>query len=107
MRNGPYAARLFFAAFCALLALAAASAGAPAPRPGAGESIYLRGVRPSGAPLEGKRQAAGFAVGGAAAAGFSCHQRSGLGTFEGYNLEVTIPPIAGAYLFHSREAHTK
>jgi len=94
-------------ASCALLALAAASAYALAPQPGAGESIYLRGILPSGAPLEGQRQAAGLTARGADAACVNCHQRSGLGTYEGYNLAVTIPPIAGAYLFHSREATTK
>jgi len=107
IRNRPHAARLLLAARCALLGLAAASACALAPQPGAGESIYLRGVLPSGAPLEGKRQAAGLTARGADAACVSCHQRSGLGTYEGYNLDVTIPPIAGAYLFHSREATTK
>src|SRR5215472_14722723 len=60
IRNRPHAARLLLAARCALLGLAAASAYALAPQPGAGESIYLRGVLPSGAPLEGKRQAAGL-----------------------------------------------
>ena len=89
-----------------MLGLAAASAYAPAAQPGAGESIYLRGVLPSGAPLEGKRQATGLTARGADAACVSCHQRSGLGTYEGYNFDVTIPPIAGAYLFHSRKAHT-
>jgi mono/diheme cytochrome c family protein len=107
VRNRPHAARLVFAASCALLALAAAGAVAQAPEPGAGESIYLRGILPSGAPLEGKRQPGDPIAKGADAACVSCHQRSGLGTFEGYNLEVTIPPIAGAYLFHSREAMTK
>ena len=78
-----------------------------APQPGAGESIYLRGILPSGAPLEGKRQPGGLTARGADAACVSCHQHSGLGTFEGYNLTVTIPPITGAYLFHSREGRTK
>jgi len=78
-----------------------------APQPGAGESIYLHGVLPSGGPLEGKRQPGGLTARGADAACVSCHQRSGLGTYEGYNLEVTIPPIAGAYLFHSRGATTQ
>jgi len=67
----------------------------------------LHGILPSGAPLEGKRQPGDPIARGADAACVSCHQRSGLGTFEGYNLDVTIPPIAGAYLFHSREATTK
>ena len=90
-----------------LLGLAAASAYAVAPQPGAGESIYLHGDLPTGAPLEGKRQSAGLTIKGADAACVNCHQRSGLGMSEGYNLDVTIPPIAGAYLFHSREATTK
>ena len=55
IRNRPRSARLLLAARCALLGLAAASAYALALQPGAGESIYLRGVLPSGAPLEGKR----------------------------------------------------
>ena len=107
IRNGSHAARLLLAASCALLALAAASAYALAPQSGAGESIYLHGILPSGAPLEGKRQPGGLTARGAVAACVSCHQRSGLGTFEGYNLTVTIPPITGAYLFHSREGRTQ
>ncbi|MBV9698378.1 MAG: cytochrome c [Gammaproteobacteria bacterium] len=105
IRNRFEAARLLIAAGCTLLTVL--SAYARAPQPGAGESIYLHGILPSGALLEGKRQAVGLTVRGADAACVSCHQRSGLGTYEGYNFEVTIPPIAGAYLFHSREAHTK
>jgi hypothetical protein len=107
IRNAPGAALRLVAAACVLLALAAAGADALAPQPGAGESIYLRGILPSGAPLEGTRQGAGPTAKGADAACVSCHQRSGLGTYEGYNLTVTIPPIAGAYLFHTREATTK
>ena len=83
IRKRPQAARLLLAARCALLGLASASAYALAPQPGAGESIYLRGVLPSGAPLEGKRQAAGLTARGADVACVSCHQRSGLGTYEG------------------------
>jgi mono/diheme cytochrome c family protein len=63
-----------------------------------GESIYLRGVLGSGAPLEGKREAAGVGAQGAQAACVSCHQRSGLGSKEG---NTTIPPITGEYLFWS------
>ena len=95
--NRPRAARLLLAARCALLGLAA--------QPDAGESIYLRGVLPSGAPLEGKRQAAGLTARGADAACVSCHQRSGLGTYEGYNFDVTIPPIAGGNLQRERQHH--
>jgi len=63
-----------------------------------GESIYLRGVLGSGAPLEGKREDAGVDAQGAQAACVNCHQRSGLGSTEGSN---TIPPITGEYLFWS------
>ena len=70
---------------------------------GAGESIYLRGVLGSGAPLEGIRPDAPKANGTEVAC-VNCHQRSGLGTSEGYNLNITIPPITGLYLFHARGA---
>ncbi len=107
MWSKPHAARLVSAACCVLLGLAAASAFARVSPPSAGESIYLHGILPSGVPLEGNRKPGDPIARGADAACVSCHQRSGLGTFEGYNLTVTIPPIAGAYLFHSREATTQ
>jgi hypothetical protein len=70
------------------------------PSVGVGESIYLRGVLGSGAPLEGVREAGGgLRTKGADAACVNCHQRSGLGYSEGRTL---IPPVAGLYLFHSR-----
>ena len=68
-----------------------------------GESIYRYGVLGSGAQLEGMRQG-GVAVKGAAAACVNCHQRSGLGAYEGFNEAITIPPITGQYLFHARGA---
>ena len=70
-----------------------------------GESIYLHGVLGSGAPLVGARGgASGLDAKGADAACVNCHQRSGLGSFEGYNEALTIPPITGLYLFHARGA---
>jgi Cytochrome c len=69
----------------------------------AGASIYLRGVLGTGAPLEGTRRDSPSAK-GAEVACVNCHQRSGLGTSEGYNLDITIPPITGLYLFHARGA---
>jgi predicted GNAT family acetyltransferase len=72
---------------------------AAAPADGVGQSIYLRGVVGSGAPLEGTREAGGVVTTGADAACVNCHQRSGLGSIEG---RVSTPPITGDYLFHSR-----
>jgi hypothetical protein len=100
-------AGLLLATAGALAALLGAGAYALASQSGAGESIYRQGIRPSGAPLQGVRQTAAVTLQGADAACVRCHQRSGLGTSEGYNLTVTIPPITGAYLFRSRDARTK
>ncbi len=78
-----------------LLAGAGPTVAAPAD---VGESIYARGVLGSGAPLEGVREA-GVVTTGVDAACINCHQRSGLGMVEGL---VSVPPITGQYLFHSR-----
>ena len=78
-------------AFCLIAALA--------PAGGVGQSIYLRGILGSGAPLEGTREAGGVITTGADAACVNCHQRSGLGSMEGH---LSIPPVTGDYLFHSR-----
>jgi hypothetical protein len=72
--------------------------GAPPPNR-VGESIYLRGVTGSGAPLEGRRESEGTDTQGAEAACVNCHQRSGLGSKEG---NLLIPPITGDYLFQNR-----
>jgi hypothetical protein len=71
---------------------------AAAPEDGAGEAIYLRGVLGNGAPLEGAHEG-GLVTAGPDAACVNCHQRSGLGSVEG---RLSIPPITGEYLFHSR-----
>jgi mono/diheme cytochrome c family protein len=68
----------------------------------AGESIYLRGVLPSGTPLAGSRESGGISTQGRDAACVNCHQRSGLGSKEG---DLFIPAITGEYLFHER-AHS-
>ena len=87
-----------------LVAGAGMPAGLPPARPAAaadgsaGQSIYLRGTLGSGAPIEGSREAGGVTT-GAEAACVNCHQRSGLGVVEG---RVSIPPVTGEYLFHSR-----
>ena len=88
-----------------LLGLWAAAGRAAEPPASVGESIYRYGVLGSGAQLEGVRQG-GAAVKGAGAACVSCHQRSGLGSYEGFNEAITIPPITGLYLFHARGATT-
>jgi mono/diheme cytochrome c family protein len=87
------------------LGLWGTSAWAAAPTAGdSGESIYRRGVLPSGAALEGSRQIGGLDLKGAEAACVNCHRRSGLGSTEGI---LTIPPITGQYLFHARGATTQ
>jgi hypothetical protein len=77
-----------------LLAAHACADGVAAP----GESIYLRGVLPSGQPLTAKREP-DLEIAGADAACSNCHRRSGLGELEG---RISIPPISGPYLFHPR-----
>jgi hypothetical protein len=64
----------------------------------AGESIYREGILPSGQPLSARREP-DLPISGADAACTNCHRRSGLGEIEG---RITIPPIAGAYLYHPR-----
>jgi len=99
-------AQLVLAAGLAWSGLTAHTASAAEPPTGGGESIYLRGVLSSGAPLEGVRQG-GLSAEGTEVACVNCHQRSGLGTSEGYNLNLTIPPVTGQYLFHARGATSK
>ena len=71
---------------------------AASPGPSAGERLYQRGQLPSGEPVQALRQG-GATVRGADAACVSCHRRSGLGSTEG---KITIPPVAGPYLFTPR-----
>src|SRR5262249_34166847 len=52
----------------------------------------------SGQPVQAER-GPGLRVTGAMAACANCHRRSGLGMREG---RLSIPPIAGIYLFHPR-----
>ena len=88
------------ASLCALALGATVVAGvkpvAPVPEPG--ETIYLRGVLPSGALLRGERES-GVPVVGVGAACVNCHRRSGLGAAEGRGF---IPPITSQFLFHQR-----
>ena len=89
-------------ALCGLSITPGWAAGPSASSGDAGESIYLRGVLGSGAPLIGARGTQGMDAKGADAACVNCHQRSGLGSFEGYNEAITVPPVTGLYLFHAR-----
>jgi hypothetical protein len=73
---------------------------------GAGEAIYRQGLLPSGAPLEGVREGGpggggGLVTKGADAACVNCHLHSGLGSIS-TDRRVSIPPIAGQYLFQPR-----
>jgi hypothetical protein len=95
---------LVLAVGCALLALAAPAGRAAEPSADAGASIYLHGILASGEPLEAVRPGNGLRVKGAEAACVNCHQRSGLGSSEGYLNTYTVPPITGLYLFHARGA---
>ena len=90
--------RLALADACVLAGLALPAPATAAPADSVGPSIYLRGGLGSGAPLEGIREA-GVVTTGADAACVNCHQRSGLGMVEG---SLSIPPVTGEYLFHSR-----
>jgi hypothetical protein len=63
-----------------------------------GETLYRQGLLPSGQAVRATREA-GATVQGADAACTSCHRRSALGSTEG---RITIPPIAGPYLFAAR-----
>ncbi|TMB31315.1 MAG: cytochrome c [Deltaproteobacteria bacterium] len=90
--------RLASAGACLLAGLALPGPAPAAPADNVGRSIYLRGVLGSGPPLEGTREA-GVVTTGADAACVNCHQRSGLGSVEG---SLSIPPVTGEYLFHSR-----
>src|SRR5258708_13971682 len=71
---------------------------AASPGPSAGERLYRRGKLLSGEPVQALRQG-GATVRGADAACVNCHRRSGLGSSEG---KITIPPVAGPYLFIPR-----
>jgi mono/diheme cytochrome c family protein len=71
------------------------------PTPGA--AIYRQGKLPSGAVLQGEREA-GASVRGIAAACISCHRPSGLGTSEG---QIVVPPIIGKYLFRPHSTNVK
>jgi hypothetical protein len=64
----------------------------------AGEALYRRGMLPSGQPVRAIRQG-NVNIEGADSACANCHRRSGLGSTEGL---ITIPPIAGPYLFAPR-----
>ena len=66
-----------------------------------GESLYSDGRLPSGAALRATLPAG--ILEGTTAACANCHQRSGLGSYEG---AVLIPPIIGAYLFRDRAGIT-
>ena len=97
MPNEPRGAAPAAALALSLLLWACALSAAP-PGPSAGETLYRRGQLPSGEPVQALREG-GATVRGADAACVNCHRRSGLGSSEG---RITIPPIAGPYLFAPR-----
>jgi hypothetical protein len=95
LTSGPAVAR---AAVIALSGLLGAGAFAAPPQPSVGEILYRRGLLPSAEPVQATREA-GATLRGADAACVNCHRRSGLGSTEG---RISIPPIAGPYLFIAR-----
>src|SRR5437879_6348269 len=97
MPNEPRGAAPAVALALTLLMWACALSAAP-PSPSAGEALYRRGQLPSGEPVQALRQG-GATIRGADAACVNCHRRSGLGSSEG---RITIPPVAGPYLFTPR-----
>jgi len=94
--SGPAVARAAVIALSGLLG--AGALAAPPPQPSVGETLYRRGLLPSEEPVQATREA-GATLRGADAACVNCHRRSGLGSSEG---RITIPPIAGPYLFIAR-----
>src|SRR5437879_4265768 len=97
MPNEPRNAAPAVALALSVLMWACALSAAP-PSPSSGEALYRRGQLPSGEPVQALRQG-GATIRGADAACVNCHRRSGLGSSEG---RITIPPIAGPYLFIAR-----
>ena len=97
MPNEPRGAARAAALALSLLMWACALSAVP-PGPSAGETLYRRGLLPSAEPVQALRQG-GATIRGADAACVNCHRRSGLGSSEG---RITIPPIAGPYLFIAR-----
>jgi hypothetical protein len=83
---------------CLLAAQLCAQVHAQVAPPPPGESIYRRGILPSGKPLTGLREP-DLKIAGSDAACTNCHRRSGLGEIEG---RFAIPPISGIYLFHPK-----
>src|SRR4029077_2941820 len=97
-RHSPAAARLAAPPALVALLLGVCALGTARADTSAGERLYLHGRLPSGEPVEAARSA-GTAARGSDAACVNCHRRSGLGSSEG---KITIPPVAGPYLFTPR-----
>ena len=77
---------------------AGGGASSPAIPADPGESIYRKGILPSGQPLRAV-VSGDIPLEGSPAACQTCHQRSGLGTVEG---KAWTPPVAGRLLFAGR-----
>jgi hypothetical protein len=82
----------------AISLLWACALGAAPATPSAGETLYRRGLLPSGEPVQALREG-NATVRGTDAACVNCHRRSGLGSTEG---RISIPPVTGPYLFAPR-----
>jgi ABC-type branched-subunit amino acid transport system substrate-binding protein/cytochrome c553 len=85
----------FWLIFCLLIPLTAICGESDIEK---GRRIYMQGVLPSGAPLQGMRTGEDYS--GKQAACVSCHRPSGMGSVEG---DIQVPPITGHYLYRTGE----
>jgi ABC-type branched-subunit amino acid transport system substrate-binding protein/cytochrome c553 len=79
--------------FCLLTPLASIGAESDIEK---GRRIYMEGMLPSGALLQGMRSGEDYS--GKQAACVSCHRPSGMGSVEG---DIEVPPITGHYLYRT------
>jgi hypothetical protein len=111
IRSRRAAAALLVAGIAAAASAATAAAAENRETLKVGESIYLRGILGSGAPLQAVREGGVPGAGGTDAACVNCHLRSGLGsTHQSSGIGASaasnqIPPVAGRYLFQRNAGH--
>jgi hypothetical protein len=97
--NGLFSVLVLFASMIAFVGLCPAQPLRMKPSGDLGRRIYREGILPSGKPVRAIMQG-DVAVAGTQLPCTSCHRRSGYGSSEG---AAFVPPIAGSFLFGSRE----